>query len=51
MVKDYVVKRENQMDRSQTVRGRGRPRITISEVIKKDLEINDLYRSMVLDRT
>ena len=35
----------------QTIRGRGRPKKTIREVIKKDLEINDLDRSMVLDRT
>ncbi|KAG5024721.1 hypothetical protein JHK82_020622 [Glycine max] len=32
-------------------RGRGRPKKTIREVIKKDLEINGLDRSMVLDRT
>ncbi|KAG5035957.1 hypothetical protein JHK85_011310 [Glycine max] len=30
---------------------RGRPKKTIREVIKKDLEINGLDRSMVLDRT
>ncbi|KHN13470.1 hypothetical protein glysoja_029571, partial [Glycine soja] len=30
---------------------RGRPKKTIREVIKKDLELNDLDRSMVLDRT
>ena len=48
---DSVVRREYQIERSQTVRERGRPRKTIREVIKKDLEINDLDRSMVLDRT
>ena len=39
------------MERRQTARGRGRPKKTIREVIKKDLEINDLNRSMVLDIT
>ena len=39
------------MKRRQTIRGRGRPKKTIREVIKKDLELNDLDRSMVLDRT
>ncbi|KAG4927557.1 hypothetical protein JHK85_054105 [Glycine max] len=29
----------------------GRPKKTIREVIKKDLELNDLDRIMVLDRT
>lgn len=48
---DSVVRRVYQMDRRQTIRGRGRPRRTIAKVIKKDLEINNLDRSMVLDRT
>ncbi|KAL5164575.1 Craniofacial development protein 2 [Glycine soja] len=48
---DSVVRRVDQMERRQTIRGRGRPKKTIREVIKKDLEINDLDRSMVLDRT
>ncbi|KAL5136036.1 Bifunctional 3-dehydroquinate dehydratase/shikimate dehydrogenase, chloroplastic [Glycine soja] len=34
------------MERRQTIRGRGRPKKTIREVIKKDLELNDLDRSM-----
>ncbi|KAH1211080.1 LINE-1 retrotransposable element ORF2 protein [Glycine max] len=46
-----VVRRVDQMERRQTIRGRGRPKKTIREVIKKDLELNDLDRSMVLDRT
>lgn len=37
------------MERSQTTRGR--PKKTIREVIKKDLDINDLDRSMILNRT
>ncbi|KAH1257082.1 Craniofacial development protein 2 [Glycine max] len=47
---DSVVRRVDQMERRQTIRGRGRPKKTIREVIKKDLELNDLDRSMVLDR-
>ncbi|RZB42906.1 hypothetical protein D0Y65_053489 [Glycine soja] len=48
---DSVVRRVDQMERRQTIRGRGRPKKTIREVIKKDLELHDLDRSMVLDRT
>ncbi|KAL5137687.1 Craniofacial development protein 2 [Glycine soja] len=43
---DSVVRRVDQMERRQTIRGRGRPKKTIREVIKKDLEINGLDRSM-----
>ncbi|KAL5124454.1 AP2-like ethylene-responsive transcription factor [Glycine soja] len=42
---DSVVRRVDQMERRQTIRGRGRPKKTIREVIKKDLEINGLDRS------
>ncbi|KAH1189471.1 Cytochrome P450 704C1 [Glycine max] len=45
---DSVVRRVDQMERRQTIRGRGRPKKTIREVIKKDLELNDLDRSMAL---
>ncbi|KAL5156139.1 hypothetical protein HKD37_19G055060 [Glycine soja] len=48
---DSVVRRVDQMERRQTIRDRGRPKKTIREVIKKDLELNDLDRSMILDRT
>ncbi|KAH1190454.1 putative protein arginine N-methyltransferase 6 [Glycine max] len=41
---DSVVRRVDQMERRQTIRGRGRPKKTIREVIKKDLEINGLDR-------
>lgn len=44
---DFVVKRVDQMAKSQTVRDRGRVRKTIREFIKKDLEINNLERNMV----
>lgn len=33
------------------IRGRGRLRKTIREIIKTDLEMNDLDRSMVMDLT
>ncbi|KAH1251469.1 hypothetical protein GmHk_05G014337 [Glycine max] len=48
---DSVVRRVDQMERRQTIRDRERPKKTIREVLKKDLELNDLDRSMVLDRT
>ncbi|KAH1190889.1 Pre-mRNA-processing protein 40B [Glycine max] len=47
---DSVVRRVDQMKRRQTIRGRGRPKKTIREVIKKDLEINGLDRSMYLNQ-
>lgn len=48
---DFVVRRIYQMERGQIVRGRGRPKKTIREVIKKYLKLNNLDKSMVLDRT
>lgn len=48
---DFMVRIVDQMERSQTSRCRGRPRKTIRGVIKKDLGINNLGKSMVLDRT
>ncbi|RZC07096.1 Thioredoxin M-type, chloroplastic [Glycine soja] len=45
---DSVVRRVDQMERRQTIRGRGRPKKTIREVIKKDLEINGLDRIKVV---
>jgi len=39
------------MKDSQITRGRGRPRKTIRETIRKDLEINELDQNMVYDRT
>jgi len=36
---------------SQITRGRGRPRKTIRETIKKGLEINELEKDMVFGRT
>lgn len=45
------MRRVDQVERIQATRGRGRPRKTIREVvIKKDLEINNLDRSMVVDK-
>lgn len=48
---DFVVRKVTQMERRQTIRRRGRLKKTIREIIKKDLEINGLDRSTVLERT
>jgi hypothetical protein len=42
---DTVVRRVDQMEESQIkrCRGRGRPRKTIRETIKNDLEVNELF--------
>lgn len=37
------------MERSQIARGRGIPRKNIIEVVKKDIEINILDKSMVIE--
>jgi len=41
----------DQIEGSQITRGRGRPKRTIRETIKKDLEINELEKDKVFDRT
>jgi len=46
---DFVVRIADQMEGSQITRGR--PRKTIREAIWKDLEINELEKDMVFDRT
>jgi len=50
---DSVIRRIDQMEGSRTriTRGRGRHRKTIRETIRKDLEINELEKNMVFDRT
>ena len=48
---DFVVRRVDQMEDSQIARSRGRPRKTIRETTKKDLDINELDRDMIHDRT
>lgn len=48
---DFVMRRVDQMKRRKTTQGRGRPRKIIRKFIKKDLEINNLDRSMALDNT
>jgi hypothetical protein len=48
---DFEVRRVDKMEGSQITRGRGRRRKTIKETIKKDLEINELDKNMVYDRT
>jgi len=47
---DFVVWRVDQMEGSQITRGRGRPRKTIRETIRKDLVIIELEKDMVFDR-
>jgi len=47
---DSVVRRVGHMENSHITIGSGRPRI-LRETIKKGLEINDLDRNMVCDRT
>jgi hypothetical protein len=39
------------MEESQGKRGRGRPKKTIRETIREDLEVNELDPNMVFDRT
>jgi len=39
------------LEDTQTTRGRGRPRKNIKEVIKKDLNINELDKNMPYDIT
>lgn len=48
---DFVVSIVDQIDRSQTIRGNGRTRKTIGAFIKKDLEFNNLDKSMILNKT
>ena len=48
---DFIIRRVDQIEGSQITRGRGRPRKTIRETIRKDLEINELEKDMVFDRT
>lgn len=45
---DFLIKRVNQMERNQTTREREKPRKTIREVIKKDLERNQTTRGVGL---
>jgi len=48
---DAVLRRVDQMEESHVKRGRGRPRKTIRETIRKDLEVNELDPNLVYDRT
>jgi len=48
---DFVVRRVNQTESSQTTRGRGRPRKPIRELIKDDLDIDELDKFMTNART
>jgi len=44
---DSVARRVNQMEGSRITRGVGRPR----KIVKNDLEINELEKGMIFDRT
>jgi len=48
---DAVVRRVDQMEESQVKRGKGRPRKTIRETIRRDLEVNVSDRNFVYDIT
>jgi len=48
---DSIVRRVDKMKDSQITRGRGRPRKTIRETIRKNLEIIELDANVVYDRT
>jgi len=48
---DVVVRRVDQMEENHVKRGRGRPKKTIRETIRKDLEVNELDSNLVYDRT
>jgi len=47
----WIHGRIDQIEGSQVTRGGGRPRKTIRETITKGLEINELEKDMVFDRT
>jgi hypothetical protein len=48
---DFVARRVNQMEGSRITRGVGRPRKTIRKTVRNDLEINELEKDMIFDRT
>jgi len=48
---DVVVRRVDQIEDSHVKRGRGGPKKTIRETIRKDLEVNELDSNLVYDRT
>ena len=48
---DTVVGRVYQMEESQVKKGRGRPKKSIRETIRKDLEVNEFDPNLVYNRT
>jgi len=48
---DGVVRRVDQMEENQVKRCRGRLRKIIREIIRKNLEVNELNPNMVYDKT
>lgn len=49
--KRYVIRREDQMEGSQTARYRGKPKKTVRKTIMKVLKINKLDRNIIFERT
>ena len=45
------MRRVDQMEVRPVIRGRKRPRKTIGETIKRDLDVNNLNVNMIYDRT
>jgi len=48
---DAFVRRVDQMEESRVKRGRGKPKKTIRETIRKNLEVNELDPNLIYDRT
>lgn len=46
-----MVSRVDQMEKGQIIKCRGRPKKTITKVIKKDLKLNNLDKNNILNRT
>lgn len=49
--KRYVIRREDQMEGSQTARYRGKSKKTVRKTIMKVLKINKLDRNIIFERT
>ena len=47
---EVIIRRVDQIEGSPIVRGRERPKKTIGEIIKRDLDINGLNINMICDR-
>ena len=47
---EHPVRRVDEMEDGQRAKGRGRPKKTIHEMVKRDLHVNDLFVDMIHDR-